>query len=68
MNDKSMTTEQAYREYHASQDGYAAKRPEITMTRDSWDGGHTVQYRLHATCVASLIRSGDVVSYTGRWF
>lgn len=67
MKDKSMTTEQAYREYHASQEAFAAKRPEITMTRDSWDGGYSVTYNHYACNVTTMISSNGQISYCGRW-
>lgn len=67
MKDKQMTTEQAYREYHASQDAFQAKDDRITMKRDSWEGGYTIQFTHFACNVVSMVVSGDVISYYGRW-
>ena len=67
MKDKQMTTEQAYREYHTSQEAFQAKDSRITMKRDSWDGGRSVTYYHRACNTVTMIVSGDVISYTGKW-
>lgn len=54
--------------FNELKEAYDAKHPNISVIRDSWEGGHTVQFTLFGTCTASLIRSGDVVSFSGRWF
>ena len=67
MKDKVMSKTEAERQFYTLKEAHDAGRKEVAMIRDSWEGGHTVQYTLHATCIASLIRSGDVISYSGKW-
>lgn len=67
MKNKTMTKECAYREFHISQEAFHAKDERITMIRDSWEGGYTVQFTHFACNVVSMVVSGEVVSYSGRW-
>ena len=67
MKDKQMITEQAYREYHTSQEAFQAKDDRITMIRESWDGGRSVTYYHRARSTVTMIVSGDVISYNGKW-
>lgn len=67
MKSKTMTASEAERQYYTLKDAYESGRKEVSVVRDSWDGGHTVQFTLSGTCIATLIRSGDVVSFSGRW-
>ena len=67
MKDKQMRTEQAYREFYTSRDAFQAKDDRITMIRDSWEGGYTIQFTHFACNVVSMVVSGDVISYSGRW-
>ena len=53
--------------FHTSQEAFQAKDERITMKRDSWDGGYTVQFTHFACNVVSMAVSGDVISYSGRW-
>lgn len=67
MKDKSMSSAEASRQFDTLKEAYESGRKDISMIRDSWEGGHTVQFTLSGTCVVILIRSGDCISYSGRW-
>ena len=67
MKYKSMSSAEAERQFYTLKEAHESGRKDISMIRDSWEGGHTVQFTLSGTCVASLIRSGDCISFSGRW-
>ena len=62
-----MSAAEAERQFYTLKEAHEAGRKEVSILRDSWEGGHTVQFTLFGTCIASLIRSGDIVSFSGRW-
>ena len=53
--------------FNELKESYDAKRPNVSIIRDSWEGGHTVQFTHFACNVVSMVVSGEVVSYSGRW-
>ena len=67
MKDKNMNATEAQRQFYTLKEAHESGRKDVSMIRDSWDGGHTVQFTLSGTCVVSLIRSGDCISFSGRW-
>ncbi len=54
--------------FNELKEAYDAKHPNVSIIRDSWEGGHTVQYILSGCCKATLIRSGDCISYSANYF
>jgi len=62
-----MNATEAERQFYTLKEAHESGRKEVSVIRDSWEGGHSVQFTLSGTCVATLVRSGDVVSYAGRW-
>ena len=65
--DKAMSNEEAYKHWDTLSEAFQAKDKRVTMIRDSWQGGFTVQFQLAGTCVVTRTVQNEMVSYCGRW-
>ena len=65
---QAMTKDQAEREYYTLEDAYKSKHPNVSMIRDSWDGGWTIKYTLSGTCRVTRTFQGGSVETVGIWF
>lgn len=64
---KAMTTEEAYRHWEACKEAHGKQDPNVTMVRDSWTNGYTVQYTCKGRCTVARTVSCEVATFCGKW-
>lgn len=67
MKNLSMTQSEAAKHWDACKEAFERKDPNVTMIRDSWTDGYTVQFKLAGTCTVCRTVSREVATFSGSW-